>query len=217
MLTMIGGTLINLLVSQHWFVRGWDFPRLQIAALILIPGVIYAAWFADWDWRDVGLLGAGLLAIVWQATHILPYTPIWRKEVDDSDREAGPNTLRVVISNVEQENDAYDRWRKVIKAENPDVILAIEIDEGWQHHGLDPLRDDFRYMLTKPQDNCYGMAMLSKLEPVDPQWRFLVEDDVPSIHTGLKLRTGQVIFLPVSAGPRFPHQRLPFAAVAGIG
>jgi endonuclease/exonuclease/phosphatase (EEP) superfamily protein YafD len=205
MLTMIGGTALNLFFSEHWFVRGWDFPRLQIVTLIVVPGVIYFSWLAAWNLADVTLLLAGLAAIGWQMTHILPYTPVWRKQVEQSEREAGPSTLRVVISNVEMENDAYDRWRKVVKAEDPDVIFVVEVDDGWCEKALDPLRDDYTYELSRPQDNWYGMAMLSKLEPVDPKWRYLVEDDVPSIHTGLRLRSGKVIrFVGVHPKPPEP-------------
>jgi endonuclease/exonuclease/phosphatase (EEP) superfamily protein YafD len=38
-------------------------------------------------------------------------------------------------------------------------------------------------------------VLLSRLPLVDPKIRFLVQDDIPSIHTGVELRSGDRIFL----------------------
>ena len=29
------------------------------------------------------------------------------------------------------DNRAYDRWQEVIAAEDPDVVLAVEVDDNW--------------------------------------------------------------------------------------
>jgi hypothetical protein len=39
---LAGGSLLNLSNHPHWFVRGWDFPRVQI---VLIAWVLVAAYF----------------------------------------------------------------------------------------------------------------------------------------------------------------------------
>lgn len=38
---IVSGTALSLTHHPHWYVRGWDFPRVLIAALALICG---AAW-----------------------------------------------------------------------------------------------------------------------------------------------------------------------------
>ena len=43
--------------------------------------------------------------------------------------------------------------------------------------------------------NGYGMAMFSRLELLQPTIRFLVDDAIPSIKTGVRLRSGAVIDL----------------------
>jgi hypothetical protein len=55
------------------------------------------------------------------------------------------------------------------------------------------LDGDYPHSLKQPQENHYGMHFFSKLELRSPAVRFLVEDDIPSIRTGMRLRSGHWI------------------------
>jgi endonuclease/exonuclease/phosphatase (EEP) superfamily protein YafD len=109
----------------------------------------------------------------------------------------------MVMSNVQAENQQYDRWMQVVTAEDPDLILAVEINDAWQQV-LSSLRDRYPHMVARPQDNYYGMTLLSKLPLIDPRVRFVVQDDIPSIHTGVQLRSGEVVHV-VGVHPRPPE------------
>lgn len=52
--------------------------------------------------------------------------------------------------------------------------------------------------------NCYGILLYSRLKLVDPDLKFLVEDDIPPIHTGVELPSGERIRLHC-LHPRPPH------------
>lgn len=194
-LWLISGTLINFSRSPHWYIRGWDFPRVLVAALAL--GVA-AAWalICKWQWWDWAFLGAlaGVVAI--QLWNIYPYTAIAREQVKRTERTGElAASIRLVASNVLKENREFDKWRQVVRAADPDVILAVEIDDVWMERAIRPLIADWPHVVAEPRDNHYGMVLLSRLELVKPRVEHKVQKDIPSIHCGVRLKSGDVINL----------------------
>jgi endonuclease/exonuclease/phosphatase (EEP) superfamily protein YafD len=191
-LAMAGGTLLSLSRSPHWFVRGWDFPRLLVACLAFLAGAVYAFWFFDGRlWEQLFLL-AMTATVVWQAYRIWPYTRTAPTQVKRARGRSGAR-LRLVVSNVQMQNRDYERWRRVVLEPDPDLILAVEIDEHWVE-ALRPLQERYPHAVLQPQDNMYGMAVYSRLPVVDPEIRFIVDDAYPSIHALVELRDGTRVF-----------------------
>ncbi|WP_339812802.1 endonuclease/exonuclease/phosphatase family protein, partial [Zunongwangia profunda] len=52
------------------------------------------------------------------------------------------------------------------------------------------IEDDYKYTIKVPLDNLYGMHLYSKLELIDADVHYLVQEDIPSIHGYVKLRNG---------------------------
>jgi endonuclease/exonuclease/phosphatase (EEP) superfamily protein YafD len=125
---------------------------------------------------------------------IFPYTPLARKPVKRSTKPAGDDSLRLLMSNVLMENTEYDTWLRVAREADPDVIVAVETSDAWDK-ALRPLEDDYPHVVRHVQDNYYGMLLYSRLPLHDSEVRFLVQDDVPSIHTTIELRDGQRVCL----------------------
>ena len=75
---------------------------------------------------------------------------------------------------------------------DPDLVLLLETDAWWERQ-LEPLHKRFPNVVAKPQDNTYGMFLLSRLPLVEPEVRFLFEEYVPSIETGVRLASGTTI------------------------
>jgi len=201
----LGSLLSAASRNAHWFVRGWDFPRPLIAGLATLSGMAYAALFFDGDGAGWAFLGVVAGCVAWQGLRIAPYTPLAAVTVQDAEASPSDPTLRLVASNVQQENSAYERWLQVVRRTDPDLILALEINDRWERH-LDALQDRYPHCVRHPRDNYYGMMLLSRFELVDPQVRFIVQDDVPSIHTGVRLRNGTVVHLH-GVHPRPPEPR----------
>ena len=192
-LFLVGGTLLNLSNHPHWFIRGWDFPRVQGAVLLLLCGAAWGVWFFDGHWYDWAFLAALLVALVIQVRRIAPYPPLAPRQVKRVPNKTGEHrgdNLRVVVSNVLMQNDQRRRWLDVIGSADPDVILALEINDAWLEdlHGLDA---EYPHQILQPQDNMYGMAMFSRFKLHQPQVRFLVEEDTPSILTWVELVSGR--------------------------
>lgn len=193
-LLLVLGSLLSLSRHPHWFVRGWDYPRVQIAVLLVACGAVYVAVDQSWSWYDsLWLLAVGA-CVLWHLAVITRYTPLWRVQVKRPVRRQSGRTIRMVISNVEMQNREFDRWREIVLAEDPELILAAETDQQWCDE-LAKLKDQFPHGVFQPQDNMYGMALLSKLELIDPKVEFIVDREYPSIHTKIRLPSGDEVWL----------------------
>ncbi|MFG0267006.1 MAG: endonuclease/exonuclease/phosphatase family protein [Rhodopirellula sp. JB055] len=101
------------------------------------------------------------------------------------------------------ENDEFDHWSKVVRQTDADVVIAAEIDQRWKA-SLDGLKSIYPHQIVYPQDNWYGMAMLSRLPFRESEIRFRVQDDVPSIDTMIELPSGEAIRV-IGVHPRPPE------------
>jgi endonuclease/exonuclease/phosphatase (EEP) superfamily protein YafD len=193
----LGGLLVLLSVLEHvrsakWWIRFADFPRIQIAIGLLAVLVLHGVFFG-WDSAvDVIFTVAVLAALAYQAVRILPYTVLAPKEVLDARSADRARSIRILASNVLMENRRADGLLALIRAKDPDLVLAVETDDWWAEQ-LKVLDQDFPYRLKQPQGNYYGLHFFSKLKLRSPEIRFLVEEDIPSIRAGVRLRSGDWI------------------------
>ncbi|HEX6278814.1 MAG TPA: endonuclease/exonuclease/phosphatase family protein, partial [Pyrinomonadaceae bacterium] len=95
------------------------------------------------------------------------------------------------------------KLKQVVRAADPDIILAVETDDWWREQ-LAEFEGTHPYKVLQPQPNGYGMLLYSRLELISPEVKFLVEEDVPSIHAQVRLASGNVVAL------RCLHPRPPF-------
>jgi endonuclease/exonuclease/phosphatase (EEP) superfamily protein YafD len=186
------GTLASLSRHPHWGIRIWDFPKLQIALFAAGCGIAYALFFFDGHWLDVVFLACMVLTVGWQTYWILPYTPLAASVVEESTGEDRDSTLRIITTNVLQKNLGYQRWMKIVMREDPDLILCLETDEKWEH-ALSVLAKTYPYSVRQIQDNTYGIILFSRLPLENTAIRFIVQEDIPSIHADILLRSGDRI------------------------
>jgi endonuclease/exonuclease/phosphatase (EEP) superfamily protein YafD len=93
-----------------------------------------------------------------------------------------------------------------VRDADPDVILAVETDDWWRAQLAD-LERTHPHTVQRPQGNTYGMLLYSRLELIDPRVEFLVQDDIPSIHAGVRLRSGACVALHcLHPRPPFPTE-----------
>ena len=188
-LWLVSGTALSLSHHPHWYIRGWDFPRVLIAALALATGVAYRALVFTGRGYEVAFLAALGAVIAYQASRTVAFTPLARKQVKNAARPSRDCAFRLAISNVLQENEDHGRWLSVMKGADPDVIVALEVDRRWRS-ALAPLEKTHPHVIERVQDNYYGMALFSRLPLGAHQVRHLVEDDIPSIRAEIELRGG---------------------------
>lgn len=193
-LAAITTTLLPLVRSGAWWIRIFDFPRVQIAVI----GVTLLA--ADLVLRpDAGpgarvVQAALVLCILYQLYKIRPYTLLAREQVDAAKKPRGGSTLGLLLANVKIDNRNSTRLREIIADADPDVILIVEADDWWQKE-LDGLAEAYPFAVRQAQDNSYGMLLYSRFDFGQSEVRFLVEDDVPSIRAAVTLPAGTVVEL----------------------
>lgn len=193
---LIGIAMTSFPLLRHgaWWIRIGDFPRLQIAfgcALMLALMLIFGRPLSIYD-----LIFSGALTgcIVYQLYCILPYLPFYPKQVEKTFKPSAGDVIKLYICNVLIENKNTKKLQKQIDRIKPDIIVLAEPDDYWARE-LEPLHQDYPTVVSKPLDNAYGLILYSRLELINPELKFLVEDDIPSIHTGVRLPSGKVVKL----------------------
>ena len=187
-------TLLPLLRHDAWWIRGFEFPRVQVTILTAVVLPVYVAvagWRDGEDWLILVVLAA---CLVFQLARIAPYTPLYPKQQRSAARPDPEHTLSLLVANVLTPNRNSAALLRMVRERNPDIVLAVETDAWWESR-LDELESDYRYTVKHPLDNLYGMHLYSRLQLVEPRTLFLVEDDVPSVHAVVVLRSGHRVQL----------------------
>lgn len=187
-------TLLPLSRHEAWWVRGMDFPRLQLAVAGMILLAVEAVVLDFDDPASWALVAVGLACVLYQGWWILPYTSLYPKEVQDAHHADPASRVRILASNVLTPNRNAEALLRLVREEQPDVLVAVETDAWWQER-LDTLAPDYPHALKCPLDNLYGMHLYSRLPLEDAEIEFLVEPGVPSMHAVLVLASGQRVRL----------------------
>lgn len=199
-------TLLSLSRIRAWWARIWDFPRQQIAVLGLVALIGLLALEPVTTLAEGVLLGALGLALAYQVALILPYTPIWPAQGLAYEGSPSERMLRLMTVNVLMTNRQVDGLGDMIEETEPDVVLAVETDAWWVEQ-LCELMPGHGFRVLHPLDNTYGIALFSRLELVDPEVRFLLKPDIPSIRTKVRLPSGEeVVLLGVHPEPPSPTE-----------
>ena len=186
----------SLIPRDEWWIRGADFPRLQILVLGFIAFVLFL--LVDHPWTAFNqLLFVGLIAaLAYQLKMVLPYTFVWKKQVKQvkQDQLDPDRQISLIVSNVLTTNTKYHLLIEQIHTHQPDLVLTLETDQAWQD-ALAVIEPDYPYRVPVPLDNLYGMHLYSKLELSETEVKFILSDEIPSIHTKVMLRSGQPVQL----------------------
>ena len=186
----------SLIPRDEWWFRGADFPRLQILFLGAVALLFLLFWSGQWDGVRYITLGLLIVAMAYQLKMALPYTFIWKKQVaqvrpEQLDRN---RQISIIVSNVLTPNDQYHLLIEQIQKHQPDLVLTLETDQTWQNQ-LTVIEKDYPYRVPVPLDNLYGMHLYSKLKLLNTDVKFILSDEIPSIHTTAILPSGQAVQL----------------------
>lgn len=193
-LVMSAGTLLSMSRSTHWLARLWDFPRVQMAIAAAASGLVYGLVSFRGRPLDWAFLAVVALTTAWQLRRIFPYLPVAPVQVERSRGPSSKSRFRLLIANVQMENERHDLVLDLIRETEPDLLLVVEIDGRWDR-ALEPLTKQYRWVVRQPQENYYGMILFSHLPLLEPRIDFLVQDDIPSIHVRVQLPSGEEVVL----------------------
>lgn len=181
---------------DDWWIRGFDYPRQQ---LIFILGLAALCWVisAEADhWINLMVSFALIAAAFYQAYRILPYSPLHAKDARPAQRlNTSESHLSLMISNVLQTNRRSDLVIEQVKQNQPDILVTVETNSWWEQELEEGIGEDYPHRVNIPLENLYGMHLWSKYELIDPQVRYRIKDDIPSIDTSIQLESGRQIYL----------------------
>lgn len=203
---LVLATILPWVPWPHGIVRVCDFPRVQIAALAGILLVI-TVLVGPGGVPELTLVALQFAVMAVQAMNCVRFT--WLHPVQSLDHDGGaedPSVLRILSANVKMSNRRFGALVELVRERRPDIAIVMEVDQAWVE-ALRPLKEEMPYAIEWPRDNTYGMALLSRLPLIEPQLRFLVLDTVPSVRTGVRLRSGEEIRIyAVHPEPPVPYE-----------
>ncbi len=185
-------TLASLIKWDDWWIRIFDFPRVQIAVIQIII-LFIAIWLIPYfSLTYIVLFAVAVLSFLYQLVKIFPYTNLARQQVLRYKGNEKSNNVSILVSNVLETNRDASKLLSLINQYKPDILLTLESDDWWEAQ-LSTIEKDYPYTVKKPLNNLYGIHLYSKLELIDTEIKYVVDDEIPSIHGYVKLRSGRKV------------------------
>jgi endonuclease/exonuclease/phosphatase (EEP) superfamily protein YafD len=201
-------SIIPLVKSDYWTFRVFDYPRLQKLFLNLIVIILYTFYFRTDKPFELIVLAALILNCVYLIYQIYPFSFFAKKALLKRTFADKENEISIISSNVYQDNKNTAGCVAVIEKQDPDIVLLLETDKFW-YKGTEKLKEKYPHQMLIPLENTYGMLLYSKFKLVEPQVRYLVDPEIPSISTKVELPSGQQIMLHcVHPTPPVPGENL---------
>ena len=174
---LVGGAtaIISLLgwaEPVFWMFDLCSHFRVQYFFILLICGGALAIV----RHRKGALVVLGMAAL--NAAAFLPYLGFPRPIA------AGSDELTVMVANVNSANRDHERLFQVLDAENPDVLIALEINARWEH-ALLATTNSFPYRVIEAREDNFGIVLLSRHPVHDVEIRTFDVSGVPSIQASI--------------------------------
>jgi endonuclease/exonuclease/phosphatase (EEP) superfamily protein YafD len=185
-------SLLPLIRNDYWIFRVFEYPRLQKLIINSILLIIFLSLYppkSTYDFIFATILSLNTIYLAWQ---VFPFTVIARKQLINTKKVVPERSISLFIGNIYQYNRNADKYLRYLQELNPDIIMVVETDNWWAKQ-LKPLKRSHPYTIEVPLENTYGMLLYSRLELKDTHVKFLVEQDIPSLHTKIKLPSGDLI------------------------
>ncbi|TVP53032.1 MAG: endonuclease/exonuclease/phosphatase family protein [Mongoliibacter sp.] len=182
-LIMILATFIPVIKKDHWTFRIFDYPRFQKITLCSLIVIAWLFFDIKENILQFAVFMGLILSVLYLAYQIFPFTPFGKKMVQNS-KEKNGKILSVMVINVYQYNNKFQKVIDLLKIENPDLFLLVETDQNWTDQ-IQGFKKDYPFFIEVPKDNTYGMLFFSKIEIKEEHINYLIEEDVPSIEVTL--------------------------------
>ena len=187
-------TVLPFLRHTVWWIRIGEFPRLQIAAVCVAVLMFLPFLAAPFEIFEIIFLLSVAACLGYQLYCFVKYLPFYPKQVEGSRVPLSQNIIRLLYCNVLIENRETKKLLRLIEKVSPDLVLLAEVNEYWTE-AVAELEKKYPFFIKCPLDNAYGIALYSRLKLENLELKFLVEDDIPSIHTQVVLPSGKTVNL----------------------
>lgn len=175
--------------NSHWSVRMFDFPAKQVLIIHTLLTIIFFSSSILFDHQlSIWVILIAVVPTLALLILVMPYTPISPTEVKSAsdDKESD---VSIFMANVYMRNKKYGLLMELIEKYDPDCILLTETDLAWAEV-IEDLKTKYPYSIQYPLPNTYGMIFYSRMRFKNPQVRFVLKDDIPSIRLELEIKPG---------------------------
>lgn len=187
-------SLIPLIKNDYWAFRIFEYPRLQKLFINLVIIILFTSLFKAQSTTDLVFLAAMVINSCYLIYQIYSFTFLAKKVMLKAERQDTDNQIQIISSNVFQDNTNTQGCLKILLKHDPDIVLLLETNEFWMK-GTEKLKEIYPHQVLVPLENTYGMLLYSKLELIDAEVRFLVDEEIPSIRTKVVLPSGKQVHL----------------------
>lgn len=172
-------TIFSNWQGTAWWLRACEFPRVQILAAACVVALLSVVLNPD---NRAWIVGGCLIVVVWQLIKVLPYTPLWAVDVGRTEATDAPSVTLLIANVLMPNRQSSGLLNEIIRCQ-PDIVLTLESDAWWQEQLDAALLDQWQWHARIPLDNLYGMHLYSRLPLEDLSIEYLIQDDIPSVHT----------------------------------
>lgn len=187
---------LGLLARLWWPLELFAHFRVQYLA---VSGLLAIGLAALGRYRTAGLaVGLAGFNLLWVA-------PAWLAERP----AAGEAQLRLVEINVNSQNTEHARVAAFLRAEDPDLLLLLEVNERWLS-ALEPLAGAYPHRIARPRGDNFGIALWTRL-PVTRLEIARLGSGLPSVVVELRTPSGRLTLVgthpPPPAGASLADER----------
>lgn len=183
--------------TPQWWLKVLDFPRVQtlvvaLGCLALLPLLARRGHWGTWALA----LGLGVSAGL-QGYLVLPFSPLVPLAVAQAtpaQAAARASTVRILQANVLQPNRHAAALLRLVRQQNPDLVL-LEETNAWWARAVGSLGREYPYHMLCPLPDTYGLLLYSKYPLSDTVRRFLQHPNVPSFYANVRLPSGRRFYL----------------------
>jgi len=158
-----------------WFLDNFSHFRVQYFGLLILLVVIL--FLVKKPWKAIMFTVFGLINLY----AFLPYYLEKQTQVITSS-----GLLKVLLLNVDIENNQYNKVIKYLKSEDPDVLLLLEVNSRWSSE-LKEVIANYSYSIKEVREDNFGIALCSKY-PFDGSAVVSIgEANLPSIYATIRI------------------------------
>ena len=143
-------SLLAFAPADHFAVQLFTHFRLQYLGAALLLVVVFAVL------RDRNFALVALVALLANAGAVVPWYD------GGAQAAVGDSRLKLVLANVLSRNAEYERLFELVDAEQPDVLVLLEVSPGWEA-ALARLDTQFPHRVVEARDGNFGIALMSRL------------------------------------------------------
>ena len=132
------------------------------------------------------LAGLGFSLYI-HGNYLINYTSLVDVKVPTATESENPdNSISVLIPNVQMSNTKSATLIELISLKNPDLVLAMEVNERW-NEALSGLKKDYPYTQEALNAKTYGMILYSKFPFRKKEVNYINNANVPSFESSIML------------------------------